>query len=715
MKRVLILFVMIVMAVSNVIAQNLSFEQLVEKANNGDAKAQVEVGNASGMGKESLKWFKMAADQNYPLAYFKVGYCYWSGIGGVQRNKEEAVKWFRKAIEYNIADAYYYLAECYFKGEGVEQDLSEAEKYYKLAAAQGNTDAKNELYVLQLIGRAEDGDPKAQMELGDIYCESHTTIYHSDYNEAFKWYKMAADQGYVPAFSRVGHLYFSNRIGEKQNKEEGIKWIKKGADSNNADAQCLLGQCYENGNGVEKNAAEAIKYYKTSAAQGYAKAQYKVGMCYLFGQCVSRNTQQAVTWLKKAALQNYYDAYYHLGECYAWGVGTTQNYTEALKWYKKCENEVEDCEMGVQLIEGIQKQNGEAVNDVGNYWYYGEYRDPEKALKCYEIAAKWGYAEAESQLGDIYYSSTWKGIEKDTAKAISWFTKAAEHGDVYSQVKLGNCYIYSEGVDKNDAEAVKWYRRAAEQDDAYAQAMLSFCYGNGVGVEEPDMDESEKWRKKAVSHEDGVGEYTFGWLLEGQKYIEGAKIYYELAAKKGHKGAEKALAKLNGNSASTTASSKSSTSKQTTESNTNFTPNFTFKSTVPSDLNLQDDVVLENKTKYLIKNIAVYKKGVLMFSKHNVTPGSEKKVMYSNKDELSYYLGAELEFRLESTEAKQANDELYVEISQESHDMLITIKSSLGTKDKKMNSFWDKTKTFVKEKSEKASEKTKELINKVKK
>ena len=102
------------------------------------------------------------------------------------------------------------------------------------------------------------------------------------------------------------------------------------------------------------------------------------GRCYLFGSGVSRNTQQAVVWLKKAAAQNYGFAYYHLGECYAWGVGVTQNYTEALKWYKKCLDDGDDeyCEMGAQLIEGIQKKDGEAVYGVGSFWYYGnEVRD----------------------------------------------------------------------------------------------------------------------------------------------------------------------------------------------------------------------------------------------------------------------------------------------------------------------------------------------------
>ena len=92
--------------------------------------------------------------------------------------------------------------------------MSEAEKYFKSAAAQGNEEAKNGLYVLQLIEKAENGDPKAQTELGDIYYGGvNDNKFHIGGSlgellaSAFKWYKMAADQDYAPAFHKVGHLY----------------------------------------------------------------------------------------------------------------------------------------------------------------------------------------------------------------------------------------------------------------------------------------------------------------------------------------------------------------------------------------------------------------------------------------------------------------------------------------------------------------------------
>jgi S1-C subfamily serine protease len=60
----------------------------------------------------------------------------------VEKNYTEAVKWFRKAAEQNFAPAQYGLAKCYGTGNGVPLDNVEAYKWFSLAAAQGNENAK---------------------------------------------------------------------------------------------------------------------------------------------------------------------------------------------------------------------------------------------------------------------------------------------------------------------------------------------------------------------------------------------------------------------------------------------------------------------------------------------------------------------------------------------------------------------------------------------
>ncbi len=56
---------------------------------------------------------------------------------------------YRKAAEKGDAETQYQLAECYYNGQGVEEDYTEAIKWYSKAAKQGFKIAKE---VLDIIG-----------------------------------------------------------------------------------------------------------------------------------------------------------------------------------------------------------------------------------------------------------------------------------------------------------------------------------------------------------------------------------------------------------------------------------------------------------------------------------------------------------------------------------------------------------------------------------
>jgi TPR repeat protein len=65
------------------------------------------------------------------------------------------------------------------------------------------------------------------------------------------------------------------------------------AEQSHANAQCSLGCCYENGEGVEKDEAEAARLYARAAKQSHANAQYNLGICYAFGKGVEKDEAKA--------------------------------------------------------------------------------------------------------------------------------------------------------------------------------------------------------------------------------------------------------------------------------------------------------------------------------------------------------------------------------------------------------------------------------------
>lgn len=88
---------------------SLSFAQdpeLVNKAEQGDAEAQYNLGVIYALGNkdirkddaEALKWLKSAADQGYAEAQYRLGVMYVTGIG-VNLDRSQALDWFRKACD----------------------------------------------------------------------------------------------------------------------------------------------------------------------------------------------------------------------------------------------------------------------------------------------------------------------------------------------------------------------------------------------------------------------------------------------------------------------------------------------------------------------------------------------------------------------------------------------------------------------------------------
>jgi hypothetical protein len=89
---------------------------------------------------------------------------------------------------------------------------------------------------------------------------------------------------------------------------EAVKWFRKAAEQNDAIAQCDLGICYYNGQGVAKDEVEAMKWCRKAAEQNYADAQYGLGVCYAAGAGVAKNYIEAHKWIYLAAAQGNEDA-----------------------------------------------------------------------------------------------------------------------------------------------------------------------------------------------------------------------------------------------------------------------------------------------------------------------------------------------------------------------------------------------------------------------
>ena len=64
--------------------------------------------------------------------------------------------------------------------------------------------------------------------------------------------------------------------GVPQDYQEALKWYRLAAEQGDANAQCSLGVMYYEGQGVQQDYKAAIKLWKLAAEQGHEEAQYNL-------------------------------------------------------------------------------------------------------------------------------------------------------------------------------------------------------------------------------------------------------------------------------------------------------------------------------------------------------------------------------------------------------------------------------------------------------
>lgn len=160
---------------------------------------------------------------------------------------------------------------------------------------------------------ANKGNVEAQSMLGVLYSADESPV-PKNYNESMKWYKMAAAQGDKQAKYQVALYSLSTK-----NYEEALKWFGSLASEKDAAAQYWLGLMHEKGEGTEKSDSNAAYWYKKSAINGDVKSQFKVASMYHSGKGVPQNNNEAVKFYKMAASQGNVGAQYTIGIFYEYG------------------------------------------------------------------------------------------------------------------------------------------------------------------------------------------------------------------------------------------------------------------------------------------------------------------------------------------------------------------------------------------------------------
>lgn len=295
---------------------------------------------------EAFNWYLKSAAKESLDAMFRVGLFYKRGLG-TEENPDKALEWLQKGADMDSASCQTELALCYEQEYGVEKDTAKAVEYMMKAAAQEYAYAqyKTGYYYMYGYGNLETDYAKAiewyekaiandniqaLIEMGDYYLYDYDRL--GQFDKAFPYYRKALDDDLVT--EGLG-ICFACGYGTEKNEAEAFKYYLMAAEDGYTRAMYRTALCYYKGWGIKENPEEAYRWMADAARNEITPAAYYLGKMLLNGEGCTPDIETGLQWMRKAADNDDEDAQYEMGNCYLLGKGVEENADMAMEWFEK--------------------------------------------------------------------------------------------------------------------------------------------------------------------------------------------------------------------------------------------------------------------------------------------------------------------------------------------------------------------------------------------
>lgn len=196
---------------------------------------------------------------------------------------------------------------------------------------------RKDSFVKRVTRQAEEGNVDAQLTLGYMYLYGENGV-EKNYDKAFQYYNMAAQQNDSVAINNVGSLYFSG-IGTEKSLSQAAQMFEKASALGNTEAAVNLSFIYLTKDSALNNPHAAVELLKSASEAGNPTAKFLLGYAYFKGFVVEQNYKKSIALIREAANAGYDDAEYMLGYMYLNGLGITKNYGNAVKYFTLAANQ----------------------------------------------------------------------------------------------------------------------------------------------------------------------------------------------------------------------------------------------------------------------------------------------------------------------------------------------------------------------------------------
>lgn len=473
----------------------------------------------------------------------------------------------------------------YFDDAGYEQ----RENYIGVETAQQAGEevipdiAEMQEMMEQEIGEQETPEPEvtapAAPDSNQVAQSSDTVrYYYADWTDTYK--------------EARGYLYGTEEA--EPDKEAAYEIMLEEAENGNALAMYDVAKMYKQGIHVEPDETAAAEWYQKSfqafcyaernavKPKHHAYLEYRIGKMHQYGLGTEEDFGKAAEWFQRASDKNHKYAQYSLAMLYRQGKGVTQDDREAHRLFQRSHkqgNAYASYELAKMYEQGIGiSVNPELATDcyrvaflgflgmakkgkddtllyrIGAMYLHGKGTEPEeaKAVQYFEKSAEYGNVHAKYQLARIYLKREKEKLEagqpaeeEKVRQAITWLTEFADQGNDFAAYALGSLYLEGVLTERDISKAILYLTQAADQNHVYAQFRLGKLY---LTEECQDITKAIHYLKLAANQCNSFAAYRLGRLYllgeQVQKDVEQAVRYLLQSADAGNSYAQYAIGKL---------------------------------------------------------------------------------------------------------------------------------------------------------------------------
>ncbi|MBL4850652.1 MAG: sel1 repeat family protein [Planctomycetes bacterium] len=260
-------------------------------------------------------------------------------------------------------------------------------------------------------------------------------------------------------------LYLGLRAVKSGKVAEGLELIDQAAQAKQPKALAFLGEVYSEGKLAPRDLSRSDGFLEAAARAGDPPACHNLALQYEAGKRRKKDLLRAEAFFEKAAKRGVRQSIHRLARLLA-DRGQTER---AVLWWRR----------------GVEARDVDSILALANLLVDGKVvkRDTKAALKLYEAGAALG-APFSAHMSAMMLERGIGVEKKDLAKAASYYTAAAEGGEVPSMIALAEILATGRGVPKDPAKSEEWYALAIKSTEPPGEGLfergLSYAQGSGL-------------------------------------------------------------------------------------------------------------------------------------------------------------------------------------------------------------------------------------------